>query len=76
MWKGTTKAKWEFPPKPSRMRLKTYRRLKQQYDELRGRWMAGVMGRFGIKAAINVARGPEPAPQPERLLPKEQQTRT
>ena len=50
MWKGTTKAKWEFPPKPSRMRLKTYRRLKQQYDELRGRWMAGVMGRFGIKA--------------------------
>jgi hypothetical protein len=37
MWKGTTKAKWEFPPKPSRMRWRTYRRLKQQYDELRGR---------------------------------------
>ena len=49
MWKGTTKAKWEFAPKPSRMRLNIYRRLKQQYDELRGRWMAGVMGRFGVK---------------------------
>ena len=49
MWKGTTKAKWEFPPKPSRMRWKTYRQLKQQYDDLRPRWMVGVMGRFGIK---------------------------
>ena len=48
MWKGTTKAKWEFPPKPSRMRWKTYWRLKWQHDELRGRWMAGVMRRFGI----------------------------
>ena len=47
MWKGTKKAKWEFS---SRMRLQTYQRLKQQYDELRGRWMAGGMGRFGIKA--------------------------
>jgi len=50
MWKGTTKTKWEFPPKPPRMRWETYRRLKRQYDELRGQWMAGVMGRFGIKA--------------------------
>ena len=48
MWKGTMKAKWEFPPKPSRMRWKTYWRLKRHHDELRGRWMAGVMGRFGI----------------------------
>jgi hypothetical protein len=30
MWKGTMKTRWEFPPKPSRMRWKTYRRLKQQ----------------------------------------------
>ena len=43
MWKGTTKAKWEFPPKPSRMRRKTYRRLQQQYEELQGQWAAGVM---------------------------------
>jgi hypothetical protein len=48
MWKGTTKGKWEFPPKPPRMRWSTYRRLKEQYDELRRRWMVGVMGRFGI----------------------------
>lgn len=32
------------------MHEETYRRLKQQYDELQGRWMAGAMGRFGIKA--------------------------
>jgi len=31
------------------MRWKTYRQLKQQYDDLRRRWMAEVMGRFGIK---------------------------
>jgi hypothetical protein len=49
MWKGTMKAKWEFPPKPSRMRWRTYMGLKRQYDELRGRWMAGVMGRFGAR---------------------------
>jgi len=47
-WKGTTKGKWEFPPKPSWMRWKTYLRLRRQYDELRGRWVAGVMARFGI----------------------------
>jgi hypothetical protein len=49
MWKGATKAKWEFPPKPYRMRWKTYRRVKQQYYELQGRWTSGVMARFGIK---------------------------
>jgi hypothetical protein len=48
MWKGTTKGKWEFPPKPSRMRWKTYRRLKQRYGELQQRWLAGLMGRFCI----------------------------
>jgi len=42
MW--TTKGKWEFPPKPPRMCWKTYRRLKQQYNELQQRWMAGVRG--------------------------------
>ena len=63
------KGKWEFPPKPSRMRWKTHWRLKQQYDELRERWMVGVMGRFGIKGVMR-APGTEPlaAPQPERPL--------
>jgi hypothetical protein len=41
IWKGTMKTKCEFPPKPSRMRWKTNWRLKQRYDELRGRWMWG-----------------------------------
>ena len=50
MWMGSMNAKCELPPKPPRMRWKTYWRLKRQYDELRGRWMAGVLGRFGIKA--------------------------
>jgi hypothetical protein len=48
MTKGTAKGNWEFPPKPSRMRWKTYLRLKRQYDELQRRWMAGAMARFGI----------------------------
>jgi hypothetical protein len=48
-WKGATKGKWEFPPKPDRTRWKTYWRLKQQYSVLQRRWMAGAMGRFGIK---------------------------
>jgi hypothetical protein len=47
--RGLEGAKWEFPPKPSRMRWRTYMGLKRQYDELRGRWMAGVMGRFGVR---------------------------
>src|SRR5262249_17601007 len=49
MRKGTMTARSEFPPRPSRMRWKTYWRLKRKYDELQGRWMAGVMGRFGVK---------------------------
>jgi hypothetical protein len=49
IWKCTTKAKWEFPPKLSRMRWKTYRRVRQQYYELQGRWTSVVMARFGIK---------------------------
>jgi hypothetical protein len=48
-WMGTTKAKWEFPPKPSRMRWKAYRRLKARYERLQGRWTLVVMSRFGIK---------------------------
>jgi hypothetical protein len=43
MWKGTTKAEWDFPPKPKRMRWATYRRLLNQYDELKDRWGAGMM---------------------------------
>ena len=39
MWKGTTKGKCEFPPKPSRMRWRTYRRLKQQWQ----RWDDGAL---------------------------------
>jgi hypothetical protein len=26
LWKGTTKAEWDFPPKPKKMRSATYRR--------------------------------------------------
>jgi len=43
MWKGTTKADWEFPPKPPRMRYETYQRLLDQYDELQNRWAIGMM---------------------------------
>jgi hypothetical protein len=50
MRKSATKIRCgEFPPKPSRMRWRTYPRLKQRYDELQRGWMAGVMGRFGFK---------------------------
>ena len=48
LWNGTMKGKCEFPPKPSRMRWKTYSRLRRQYDA-RGRWIAGATGGFGIK---------------------------
>jgi hypothetical protein len=37
------------PARVVRMRWKTYRRVRQQYDELRGRWTSVVMARFGIK---------------------------
>jgi hypothetical protein len=43
MWKGTTKAEWDFPPKPPRMRWATYQRLLDQYDELQNRWAVGMM---------------------------------
>ena len=43
MWKGTTRADWEFPPKPPRMRWSTYQRLLDQYDELQDRWAIGMM---------------------------------
>src|SRR5262249_31667699 len=46
-WKGTTKAEWEFPPKPARMRWRTYRRLEQQYEELQGRWTMGMVALLG-----------------------------
>lgn len=48
MCKSTNRARWELPPKPSRMRWRAYMRLRRQYDELRGRWVAGVMGRSGF----------------------------
>jgi hypothetical protein len=54
MWKGTTKAQWEFPPKPPRMRWATYQRLLEQYDELQDRWAIGMMSmasRFSAGAA-------------------------
>jgi hypothetical protein len=33
-----------FPPKPPRMRWRTYRRLEQEYEWLQGRWTVGMMG--------------------------------
>jgi hypothetical protein len=38
-----------FPPKPKRMRWKTYRRLEAQYEDLQNRWTLGTMARFGIR---------------------------
>ncbi len=37
----------DFPPKPKRMRWKTYRRLAEQYEDLQNRWTAGARARFG-----------------------------
>jgi hypothetical protein len=39
----------ELPPKPPRMRWKTYRRLERQYAELQYRWRAGASARFGVR---------------------------
>src|SRR5262249_45826135 len=47
MWKGSMKARCEFPPKPPRMRWATYQRLEQQYKRLQNRWGVTVMARFG-----------------------------
>jgi hypothetical protein len=33
-----------FPPKPKRMRWRTYQRLEKQYEELQGRWTASIIG--------------------------------
>lgn len=35
-----------FPPKPKRMHWTTYRRLEEQDEELRNRWMIEAMGIF------------------------------
>ena len=43
LWIGKTKAAWDFPPKPPRMRWATYQRLLDQYDELDNRWGIGMM---------------------------------
>jgi hypothetical protein len=43
LWKGKTKAAWDFPPKPPRMRWATYQRLLDQYDALNNRWGIGMM---------------------------------
>lgn len=38
----------EFPPKPKRMRWKTYRRLEERYEDLQNQWAVGAMVRFGF----------------------------
>ena len=43
MWGGKTKAEYDFPPKPKRMRWATYQRLLDQYDQLQNRWGIGMM---------------------------------
>ena len=37
----------ELPPKPPRMRWKTYHKLERRYAGLQNRWKAGVVSRFG-----------------------------
>jgi hypothetical protein len=38
----------ELPPKPPRMRWKTYRRLQLRFAALQRRWKAGAAARFGL----------------------------
>ena len=47
VWGGKTKAEYDFPPKPKRMRWATYQRLLDQYDELQNRWGIGMMNMIG-----------------------------
>jgi hypothetical protein len=47
MWGGKTKAEYDFPPKPKRMRWATYQRLLDQYDQLQNRWGIGMMAMVG-----------------------------
>jgi hypothetical protein len=39
----------DLPPKPPRMRWKTYRKLRLQYAALQRRWKAGAAARFGLR---------------------------
>ena len=38
----------DFPPKPKRMRWKTYRRLEEKYEDLQNRWAVGAILRLGL----------------------------
>ena len=38
----------DFPPRPRRMRWRTYDRLEAKYEEAQSRWVAGFMGRLGF----------------------------
>ena len=38
-----------FPPKPPRMRWRTYRKLQDQYEKVAGRWAAGLCVSLGLK---------------------------
>ena len=39
----------ELPPKPPRMRWKTYHKLQIRYAALQRRWKAGATARFGLQ---------------------------
>jgi hypothetical protein len=39
----------ELPPKPPRMRWKTYRGLERKFAALQCRWKAGAAARFGLQ---------------------------
>jgi hypothetical protein len=47
MASGVYSLAWSFRGEPAGAHPKTYLRLRRQYDDLRGRWVAGVT-RFGI----------------------------